>query len=311
MTRRYRVLVSCPQAQGTIAGMTEELAGHGIEVWIPEIRGQQLGAQELISMLDDFDGIIAGDDELTAEVLRSAPRLKVISKWGVGIDGIDLDTAGELGIKVFNTPGAFGDDVADYALGFLILLARRQHIADAGVRAGQWPKHRGRSLAGMNLGIVGLGRSGRAFSIRALAIGMNVIGYDPYNSDTDPPGLDRVDLPVLLARSDVISLHVPANSETRRLIDASAIELMRDGVWLINVSRGSVVDQGALIDAIESGKIAAAALDVYEQEPLPTGSRLLSLPNVVLGSHNASNTDEGVLRATEAAVANLIEGLGV
>jgi D-3-phosphoglycerate dehydrogenase len=310
VSERFRALISCPLAWDGLEEFRQLFAAHGITVDLAEIPGQELGVEDLLPIIGGYHGILAGDDHLTREVIESAPKLKVIAKWGVGMDAIDLDAAAERGVAVLNTPGMFGDELADYALGFLILLARGQHIVDREVRAGNWPKLRGRSLAGLTLGIVGLGSAGAALARRALAMEMEVLGVDPVlAAENVPTGVKRVDFDDLLESSDVISLHVPLVPETRSIIDATTIARMKPGVWLINTSRGALVDEDALLEGLESGVVGAAALDVFRQEPPDPGHPLLSHPRVVLGAHNGSNTDEAVARTTRAAVQNLIAGL--
>jgi D-3-phosphoglycerate dehydrogenase len=310
MSEGYRVLVSCPLAWDGLEEFEPALKANGISIDLPQIPGQELGADELLPIIDRYHGILAGDDHLTREVIEAGSRLKVIAKWGVGTDAIDLDAAEEHGVVVLNTPGMFGDELADYAVGFLILLARGQHIVDREVRAGGWRKLRGRSLAGRKLGIVGLGSSGAALARRALAMEMEVLGVDPLvEAERLPPEVKRVELADLFAVSDVISLHVPVVADTRSMIDAGAIARMKHGVWLINTSRGALIDESALLDGLESGVIGAAALDVFGEEPPDPSNPLLHHPNVVLGAHNGSNTTEAVARTTRAAVENLIAGL--
>jgi phosphoglycerate dehydrogenase-like enzyme len=308
MSEGFRVLVSCPQAWDGLEEFGDRFAQHGIKVDVPEVRGQAMTEADLFTMIGDYDGILAGDDELTRKVIEAAPKLKVISKWGVGVDSIDHQAAAERNIVIMNTPGVFGDELADYALGYMLLIARRQHEVDQQVRTGVWYKPRGHSLAGRALGVVGMGDSGRALAVRALAMRMEVIGTDPFADETagDVPLLALEDL---FGKSDVISLHLPLSSETELLIDSAAISKMRRGVWLINTSRGGLVDEQALADGLETGQIGAAALDVFRTEPIDPSNPLLHHPNVIVGSHNGSNTNEAVERTTRLAVENLIVGL--
>jgi D-3-phosphoglycerate dehydrogenase len=256
--------------------------------------------------------MVAGDDHLTRTVLERAERLRVISKWGVGTDAIDLAAASELGIRVTNTPGMFGDEVADVAIGFLILLARRLHQTDRAVRAGEWAKPEGVSLAGRTMGVIGLGDIGRAVARRALAMGMRTIGaeVDPTNRDrAESLGVEVVQRDQLLAESDVVSLNVPLTPETRHLLNAETLGRMKRGAWIINTARGGLIDEPALVDALRNGQIGAAGLDVFEVEPLPPESPLRAFDQLVLGSHNGSNTLEAGYRTSERAIDNLIRGL--
>lgn len=310
MTDRYRVLVSCPHAWDGLAGFDALFAHHGIAVDVPEVHGQQLSEADLLEIIGRYDGILAGDDQLTRAVIESAPRLKVISKWGVGIDAIDLGAAEEKGVMVLNTPGVFGEELADYALGFLLLLARRQHIVDRDVRLGRWQGVRGHSLADRTIGIVGLGSSGTALARRALAMSMRVVATDPnVRHNSIPEDVVRMPFEELLETADVVSLHLPAQPGLEPLLGTDAIAQMKPGAWLINTSRGSLVDESALLAALKSGQIGGAALDVFQEEPVRPDHPLLSQPSVVVGAHNGSNTQEAVERTTRAAVENLVAGL--
>ena len=305
-----RVLISCRQVWSSADEVNSRLGGMGLEVDIPRFDGQQLEEKDLLPIIGRYEGILAGDDHLTRPVLEAATRLKVISKWGIGIDGIDLAAAGELGIQVLNTPGVFGDELADYAMGYIHMLARRQHEVDARVKAGEWHKFRGVSLAGRTLGIVGLGSSGKALAIRARAASMRVMAHETAVVTPDA-GVELVSLESLLRESDIVSLHVPATPETFHLINDETLGSMKVGAWLINTSRGALVDEEALLESLTNGHLGGAALDVFEQEPVAADNPLLSLDNVIVGSHNGSNTVEAVDRTTVRAVDNLIRGLGL
>lgn len=307
----WRVLITCPPLVADIETHRQEFAEHHIDIEVVDVV-QQLTEEQLKALLPDMDGIIVGDDPLTGDVLRDAPRLKVISKWGVGVDNIDLAAAEELGMRVTNTPRAFGAEVADVVLGYLILLARQLHRVDAGVRSGQWPKPQGSSLAGRTLGIIGLGDIGRALAVRASAAGMRVAGTDVSRDAEEAAvrsGVLRVPFDELLRTADVVSLNCPLTSENRHMLGAEAFGSMKRGVWIVNTARGQLIDEAALIAALERGQVAAAALDVFEVEPLPMASPLRDFPQVILGSHNSSNTEEAVSRTTKAAIANLVAGL--
>ena len=305
-----RALVSCRLVWDAADEVEARLTGAGVMADIPRFEGQQLEEEDLLPIIGQYDGILAGDDHLTRRVLEAAPRLKVISKWGIGVDAIDLAAAEELGVQVFNTPGVFGEELADYAMGYIHMLARRQHEVNSKVKAGEWYKVRGVSLAGKTLGIVGLGSSGRALARRGLAASMAVLGYDIVEVQ-EVSGCEMVGLDDLLARSDIVSLQLPATPETDHLINAESIAKMKRGAWLINISRGSLVDEKALVVALDEGTIGAAALDVFESEPIAPDHDLFGFENVVVGSHNGSNTGEAVERATDLAVDNLLSGLGL
>lgn len=307
------VLVTCRQMQDVMDAFADRFAAHGIRVSQPPVV-QQPTEDELIAIIGEFDGMIAGDDPLTARVLAHADNLRIISKWGVGTDGIDKAAAAERGIKVTNTPNVFGDEVADVAMGFVTMLARQLHRIDASVRAGGWLKVRGESLTGKTMGVVGFGSIGQAVGRRALGFGMDVRAYDVTDASrraAESMGVQYDALDDLLAASAYVVLCAPLNSSTHHIVDAAALAKMQEGARLVNVSRGPLVDEQALVDALRSGKIAAAGLDVFEVEPLADTSPLRDFPQCVFGSHNGSNTIEGVLRASELAVDNLFEGLGL
>lgn len=306
-----RVLITCRQMQNCFDAFRATFEAHALDVVMPAIV-QQPSEDELIAIIGDFDGMIAGDDPLTARVLDHARRMRIISKWGVGTDGIDQEAARLAGIRVTNTPAVFGDEVADVALGYVVMLARQLHRIDQSVRSGGWLKHEGRSLAGTTLGIVGLGSIGQAVCRRALGFGMQVIAHDVTAAARQTAaelGIALVERDDLFRRSDTVVLCCPLTPDTRHLVDEHSLALMPRASYLVNVARGPLVDEAALAGALESGRLAAAALDVFEQEPLPQSSPLRAFEQCVFGSHNGSNTREGVLRASASAVENLIAGL--
>jgi D-3-phosphoglycerate dehydrogenase len=305
------VLVTCPPMQASAADWRSRFDALGIEVGLPSVV-QQLSPAQLIGLLPDYDGMIAGDDPLNAAVLRSAARLRVVSKWGIGVDSIDLRAAADLGIRVTNTPDTFGEEVADVAIGYLVMLARQLHRIVRSVRSGAWEKPQGASLAGRTLGIVGLGSIGRALARRGRAMGMRVIGHDvdaATGRRAIGEGIEVVDLEQLLGEADVISLHCPLTDQNRHMINESRLARMRPGSYLINTARGSLIDEKALIAALQAGRLAGAALEVFEEEPLSATSPLTGMDNVILGSHNASNTAEAVARVNELAIDNVLRGM--
>ena len=306
-----RVLVTCRQMQNCIEEFRASFDDRGIEIVLPDVV-QQPTEEELIATIGDFDGMIAGDDPLTARVLENTGRMRIISKWGVGTDGIDKDAARKLGIEVTNTPGVFGDEVADVALGYLVMLTRQLHRIDASVREGGWLKHEGRSLSGKAVGIAGFGSIGRAVARRALGFGMQVVAHDVVDAARGPAeamGVGLVDSDELFRRSDAIVLCCPLTPETHHMVDARTLALLPAGAYFVNVARGPLVDEPALVEALRSGQVQAAALDVFEEEPLPMESPLREFEQCVFGSHNGSNATEGVFRASARAVENLFAGL--
>ncbi len=303
------VLVTCRQMQVELPrhrGRIEEL---GYEVFAPDLGSrQQFTAAELLEYGESrLVGIIAGDDELDREFFEGADKLRVLIRWGIGMDSVDHDAAREHSVTVRNTPGVFGSEVADSAFGYILNLARGHIAIDAAVRQGNWPKWEGVTLTGSRLGIVGFGSIGREIASRGKGFGMDVVAFDPYiDAAADVP---VVPLDELMATSRFIVLACPLTPDTARLINADRLALAQPDAYLVNVARGPVVVEHDLVEALRAGRLAGAALDVFEVEPLPMDSELRTLPNVVLGAHNASNTREGVARASATAVDFLIEEL--
>lgn len=303
------VLVTCRQMQVELPHHRQRIEELGYEVLAPELGGrQQFTAAELLEYGSRLVGIIAGDDELDREFFDGAKALTTVIRWGIGMDSVDHQAAREHGVTVRNTPGVFGSEVADSAFGYIVNLARGHLAVDAAVRRGEWPKYEGITLAGSRLGVVGYGAIGRQIATRGCAFGMDVVAFDPYVEE-QPGDVSLVSLKTLLQTSRFVVLACPLTPDTFHLIDADRLAHMRPDAYLVNVARGPVVLEVDLIDALRDGRLAGAALDVFEVEPLPAESELRTLPNVILGAHNASNTREGVARASGAAVDFLIEEL--
>ena len=308
---KWRVLITCPQLQQTIDGYRDVFAELDIEIELPHVE-QQLGESDLLDIIDRFDGVIAGDDKFTARVLEKGKRLKAIAKWGVGMDGIDLEAAERMGIRVSNTPNMFGDEVADVVMGYIVMLARQLHKMDQSVRSGGWMKIQGMSLHGKTLGVIGVGSIGQAIARRALVAGMSLLGSDVVpvpTSFVEETGLQLVDLRKLLQASDFISLNCNLTPANRHMLGPREFSIMKTGVGIVNTARGPLIEEAALVQALQEGRVAGAALDVFEQEPLPADSPLRRFDNCIFGTHNSSNTTEAVMRVNEIAIRNLLEGL--
>ncbi|MFO0425316.1 MAG: phosphoglycerate dehydrogenase [Planctomyces sp.] len=255
-----------------------------------------------------YQAILAGSEPYTAAVLDSSLELRVISRYGVGFDAIDLSACDARGIVVTTTPGCNHHSVAEHAIALLMGIARGFPAADQEVRQGIWTRHARPRVMGSTLGLVGLGRIGQATATRGLGLGMRVIAYDPFppKSFLSEHGIQSVSLSELLSTSDYVSLHLPVLPETRHVINAQTIEQMKTGSVLINTSRGPLVDETALIAALKSGKLRAAGLDVFETEPLPVESPLLKMPNVLLSGHVAGLDNESHDATCELAAKNII-----
>ncbi len=310
---KFRVLVTCTPMLKSLDECQERFKAEHLEVVAPDV-GQQLSEAELLDMVADFDGVITGDDPFTEQVLRVGRqgRLRAIVKWGIGLDAIDLDAARKLGVFVSNTPGTFNDEVADTALGYTLLLARKLHTIDTAVHQGEWPKIQGTSLRGKIAGIIGVGNIGSALARRYYVLGMELLGYDPFPIDAalrEETGMHQVDLDELCASADCIVLCCGLTPENYHIINPQTLAGMKEGVWIVNVARGALIDENALIGALEDGKIGGAALDVFESEPIDPAHPLLSYQQVIAGSHNASNTREAVSRVNQMSIDILVREL--
>jgi D-3-phosphoglycerate dehydrogenase len=290
------------------------LEGLGLQLIVPEVH-ERLDENQLLNFAGQFDGTICGDDHYTPKVLEAcSPRLKVISKWGTGIDSINRQAAEKLGIQVRNTPNAFTLPVADTVLGYMLTFARRFPWMDRAVKSGVWEKIPGRSLSECTLGVVGVGRIGKAVIRRARAFGMQVLGNDIIPIDGVFLSKHRVEmtsLEDLLARADFISLNCDLNPSSHHLINTNSLKHIKPSAILINTSRGPVIDETALISALQAGELAGAALDVFEVEPLPANSPLTRMDNVLLASHNANSSPKAWERVHQNTLDNLLEGLGI
>jgi len=307
----WRVLISAPKFLSAIEEFRSRLEAAGIEIVIVPVR-ERLSESELLAVVETIDGAICGDDQFTEKVMRAAPRLKVISKWGTGIDSIDTRTAAKLGIRVCNTPNAFTDAVADTTLGYILNFARGLLSMDRDVRGGSWTKPDLISLRECTLGVVGVGNIGKAVVRRARAFGTRVIGTDPIAVDSAflaETGLVMTSRRQLLEEADFVSLHCDLNPTSFHLIGRDELRAMKSSAYLINTARGPIINEAALVDALREKWIAGAALDVFEVEPLPSDSPLREFPNCLLATHNANNSRQAVKRVHESTIANLLNAL--
>lgn len=276
---------------------------------------ERLEKAQILEFAGNFDGTICGDDHYSADVLQACvPRLKVISKWGTGIDSIDLTSAEELGVRVFRTPNAFTLPVADTVMGYILAFARRQPWMDQSMKTGQWEKLLGRSLSECTLGVIGVGNIGKAVLQRAHAFGMELLGNDIVQIDNDfieNYGIETTSLNDLLSRADFVSLNCDLNPTSCRLINQTTLAQIKPTAILINTARGQVVDESALVAALQAGTIAGAALDVFEVEPLPQDSSLLEMENVMLAPHNANSSPASWEHVHWNTIRNLLEGLEI
>lgn len=272
--------------------------------------GKKYSEEELLDVIDDVDGLIVGLDPVTRKVLEKGKKLKVVSKYGVGVDNIDLEAAKELGIKVTYTPGANNESVADFAFALMLTLSRKVNKLDEIVRSNRWEKKIGTEVYGKTIGIIGTGAIGKGLARRAAGFNMEILAYDVYKDEAfaDKIGMKYVDKKTLLEKSDFITLHVPLTDEMYHFIDSEELDMMKDSAILINTSRGGIVNEDALYYALKDNKIAGAALDVYETEP-PTNDKLLELDNILLSPHCGASTVDATNRMGVMAVEGLVSVL--
>jgi D-3-phosphoglycerate dehydrogenase / 2-oxoglutarate reductase len=308
------VLLSAPYIMASLDRFMPVFKHYDINTIVADVK-ERLEESDLMKYAGQFDGVICGDDRFTEQVMSAClPRLKVISKWGTGIDSIDLEAAKRLDIQVCNTPNAFTLPVADTVLGYILTFARNIPWMDTSIKHGGWEKLSGKSLAELTLGVVGVGNIGKAVLKRAHGFGMQLLGNDIVSID---PGfinqyhVRMLSLPELLAQADYVSLNCSLNPTSHHLINEVTLGMMKSGAVLINTSRGPVVDEPALIYALQAGCLHGAALDVFEEEPLPVNSPLKQMEYVLLGSHNSNSSPMAWEHVHWNTIRNLLEGLGV
>ena len=289
-------------------------ASYGLELIVPDVH-ERMEEADLLKYAGQFDGTICGDDRYTARVLEAcSPRLKVISKWGTGIDSIDAEACSRYGITIGRTLNAFTTPVSDSVLAYILAFARRQPWMDREMKNGKWEKIPGRALSECTLGIIGVGNIGKAVTRRARAFGMKVYGTDIVDIDhvfISETGIQMTDLPTLLSNSDFVSINCDLNPTSHHLMNADTFALMRPNAVLINSARGPIVEEPALISALQNKRIAGAALDVFEVEPLPLESPLMKMDNVMLAPHNTNSSPAAWERVHWNTIRNLLDGLGI
>jgi D-3-phosphoglycerate dehydrogenase len=286
----------------------------GVELIVPQVQ-ERMEEADLLRYAGQFDGAICGDDRYTRRVLEACvPRLKVISKWGTGIDSIDAEACARLNVKLCRTPNAFTMAVADTVMGYILAFARRQPWMDRDIKAGKWNKLPGRALSECTLGVIGVGNIGKAVTRRARAFGMRVLGNDIIEiapTFLSESGIEMTDLDSLLSKSDFVSVNCDLNPTSQHLVNAGRLRRMKPEGVLINTARGPIVDEQALIEALEAKRVAGAALDVFEVEPLPPESPLLKMDNVMLAPHNSNSSPAAWERVHWNTIRYLLDGLGI
>ena len=308
-----KILVTCPPMLGMIDSFRHIFKEKGIELSAPNVV-QTLSVEELKEIVPQHDGWIIGDDPATREVFEAGKigNLKAAVKWGIGVDNVDFDACKDLDIPIINTPDMFGREVADIATGYVIALARETFEIDRAVRDGEWIKPRGISLSGKKVALVGFGDIGQSTAKRLLALDMNVIAYDPFaDNSSNLPEVEREVWPNRVEEADFIVVTCSLTKSSYHMVNADIFKQVKDGVRIVNVGRGPIIDEKSLEDALKSGKVYSAALDVFEVEPLPIDSYLRTHPHCIFGSHNASNTADAVERTSHIAIDKLFNFLNI
>lgn len=288
----FRVLISAPYFLPEVDRFAAYFAENGIEPVVADVE-ERLEEEQLLALVSDIDAVVCGDDRFTARVMDAAPRLKVISKWGTGIDSIDSAAAAARGIRVCRTPNAFTHPVADTVLGYILCFARNLPFMDRAMKSGRWQKIPGRAMNESTLGVIGVGAIGTAVLRRAVPFGTTLLGYDI--REIDPvviaeTGVEMTSLDDLLARSDFVSINCDLTAQSRHMLNDRTFALMQSHAVVINAARGPVIDEKALTRALESGVISGAAMDVFEDEPLPSDSALRGMDNVLIAPHNSNSS---------------------
>lgn len=306
-----KVLVT-PRSYGkTNPALFEQLKNAGLEV-VRNETGGILDKETMKRLLSDCDGLIVGVDPVDAEVISAAPKLKAVAKYGVGVDNIDAAACQARGISVSRTVGANSTAVADYAMALILAVARKTVLIDSRCRQGDWKKITTQDLSGKTLGLLGLGAIGKKVAARAQGFDMKVMAYDPYWDEAyaAAQNIQKATAEEIYRQCDVISLHLPLLPSTRNTIGQAELAMMKPNAILVNTARGGLIDENALLDALEEKKIYGAGIDAFEEEP-PKDPRWFRLENVVLGSHCAASTVGASENMGKMATENLIRDLGL
>lgn len=301
---KYKVLITAPYFQLVVDQYRDIFDKNEIEIVVPPVN-ERMSEEELLGLVGDIDGIICGDDKITEKVLDHSPQLKVIVKWGTGIDSIDKEAAERRGIPVKNTPNAFTEPVADTVMSFILCFARGTIDLNEKMRKGVWEKKLQSALNERTLGVIGVGNIGQAVIKRAQAFGMKVLGNDIKELTFN----FMVPLGQLLKESDFVSVNCDLNPTSFHLINKETLALMKPSAYLLNAARGPIVDEKALVEALQNKTIAGAGLDVFEDEPLPQSSPLREMPNVILSPHNSNSSLLAWTKVHENSIKNLLEEL--
>ncbi|MBI3166633.1 MAG: phosphoglycerate dehydrogenase [Chloroflexi bacterium] len=311
---KHTVLLTAPYMIPFLDRFKPVFEKYDLGLIVPDVE-ERMEERDLLAYAGQFDGAICGDDRYTARVIEAcSPRLKVISKWGTGVDSIDAEACSRFDVILARTPNAFTTPVADTVLGYMLAFARRGPWMDREMKNGKWEKIPGKTLSECTLGIIGVGNIGKAVTRRAKAFGMKVLGTDIVDVDhvlISETGIQITNLQSLLSESDFVSVNCDLNPTSHHLINAKTLSMMKNTAILINTARGPIVEEPALVAALVSGQIGGAALDVFEFEPLPKDSPLLKMDNVMLAPHNSNSSPTAWERIHWNTIKNLVTGLGL
>ena len=300
-----KILITCPPMLRAIDQLRHHFDEKGLELVTPDVV-QVLTEEELLQLVPNVDAWIIGDDPATERVFTAGKngKLKAAVKWGVGVDNVDFKACEKLGIPISNTPKMFGNEVADMAMAYFTGLTRDSYRVNQAVKNGEWIKPAGMSLDGKIVALIGLGDIGLATARRLRGFGVKINAYDPFTVlSAEEAGVDQILLfPDKLEYADFVIITCALTPSSFHLINGDSIAKMKDGVYIINVSRGPLIDEAALVAALRAGKVKGAGLDVFEIEPLPLSSPLRKFDQCIFGTHNGSNTKEAVIRASLKAI---------
>ena len=309
------IIFSAPYMMTSVERFRKVLEGHyGIEMIVPDVK-QKLLEEDILKYAGQFDGTICGDDVYSPRVIEAcSPRLKVISKWGTGIDAIDKEACKKFGVMIGNTPNAFTIPVSESAIGYMLTFARGLAKMNRTMHEGAWDKPPITTLSETTVGIIGAGNIGQAVARRIHAFGCRILMNDLVTIKPDfliENHIEQVPLEQLLNESDFVTCHTDLNPTSRHLINAKTLAMMKPTAYLINTSRGPVVDEEALAEALSAGKIAGAGMDVFETEPLPMDSPLRAMPNVLIAPHNCNFSPLACERVHWNTIKNCLIGLDI
>jgi len=308
---KWKILVTAPYMLSVIHNYDQVFADHDAAYVKADVE-ERFEEPDLIPIIGDFDGVIAGDDKFTRAVFEAAPRLKVLSKWGTGIDSFDAAAAADHGVTITRTVDAFTEPVSDTVLGYILNFARNLTAMDRFMKAGVWEKIPGRALNESTIGVIGVGATGSGVLRRARAFDARLLGNDVrevHPGHVKALGVEMTDLERLLAEADFVNTQCDLNPTSRHLMSREQFSRMKGTAYFINCSRGPVHDEKALVWALDNGEIAGAALDVFEDEPLPADSPLRKMDNVFIAPHNSNSSPKAWNRIHENTLRALFEGL--